>query len=52
MKTGAVIFAAGHKCAASAFKPLMPIGGTTIIGSMRPGSYSSGKIPHAVAGNH
>ncbi|MGL6221771.1 MAG: NTP transferase domain-containing protein [Lacrimispora sphenoides] len=31
MKTGAVIFATGHKCATSTFKPLMPIGGTTII---------------------
>lgn len=31
MKTGAVIFAAGHKSAASTFKPLMPIGGTTVI---------------------
>ncbi|WP_313184575.1 NTP transferase domain-containing protein [Lacrimispora sp.] len=31
MKTGAVIFAAGHKSATSTFKPLMPIGGTTVI---------------------
>lgn len=31
MKTGAVIFAAGHKCANSTFKPLMLIGGTTVI---------------------
>ena len=31
MKTGAVIFTAGYKCAASTFKPSMPIGGTTVI---------------------
>ncbi|MFV0242364.1 MAG: hypothetical protein ACK5H4_20300 [Lacrimispora sphenoides] len=31
MKTGAVIFAAGYKCAASTFIPSMPIGGTTVI---------------------
>ncbi|GLC82856.1 NTP transferase domain-containing protein [Lacrimispora brassicae] len=31
MKTGAVIVAAGHKSATSTFKPLMPIGGTTVI---------------------